>query len=97
MHVQRLKCIFLQLKELVEKVAEMVKDESLTTTMVSYSEAIASVLIEFKMCVTGNAFRLTIKGYEKVNFGLPLLDFAFITFPFMYNFKDSCSLIEEGN
>jgi len=58
------------------------------------TDAIVTALVEFKMCVTGVSFGIAVKGYEKA-FGIPLLDFAFITFPFMYNFKDACSLISE--
>jgi len=80
------------IRELVMKVAEKVDDESLKVMLESYSHSLYHGIGQFKLCAASAALGVEIAGYSEVNVATPLLDLAFITFPFLYNFRDAVSL-----
>lgn len=81
--------------QLVEQVLTDVDDESLAETLKAYLDTTNHFLVQFKICSAANAFGIVVFGYESFSFICSLKDFAFVTYPFMYNFKDACTVEEE--
>jgi len=76
--------------ELVTKVAT-IPDESLASTLRAYAESVKHFLIQFEILGSSMVWDIRIQGYEDVKCLSPLKDFAFITFPFSYNFRDAAT------
>eukprot|EP01125_Pyxidicula_operculata_P018736 TRINITY_DN6689_c0_g1_i1.p1 TRINITY_DN6689_c0_g1~~TRINITY_DN6689_c0_g1_i1.p1 ORF type:complete len:928 (-),score=271.17 TRINITY_DN6689_c0_g1_i1:247-2694(-) len=71
---------------MVKPLLVKVTDLSLRVALESYLSALNHFLVQFKICSVAHAFGISIAGYEWMNFVVPLKDFAFLTFPFVYNF-----------
>jgi len=81
--------------QLVDQVLGDVDDESLAETLKAYMETTNHFMEQFKICSAATAFGIVVHGYESSSFIVSLKDFAFVTYPFMYNFRDACTGDEE--
>jgi len=77
------------IKETVGKVLPKVLDQSLNEVMVGYLHTIEHLLVQFKMGVSTIAFGLQLKGFDSMTFIMPIKDFIFITYPFVYNLQEA--------
>jgi len=83
-------------KDVTEKVLEKVEDQSLRVMLEAYSRALAQTIAQVKLQLAASALAVeadsSATAAGETSIGTPLLDLAFVTFPFMYNFRDACTL-----
>lgn len=73
---------------MTEKVLERVDDESLRVMLAGYVGLVGQTQTQFKLQLAAAVLSVDGDG----GLGVPLLDLAYVTFPFLYNFRDACSL-----
>jgi len=89
--------ILTSIYEQVASVTVGLNDESLVCTMNSYVESVKHFSLQFQLSVLAYIWDIRIQGYESIKFVGFIKDFSFVTFPFLYNFKDASIIINESN
>lgn len=95
-------------KDVVGRVRSEVEDDSLGLTLESYVDVVTHAIVQvrrhisslkfsdimqFKLSIAATALNAEVKGYGHAG-GTALHDLAYVTFPFLYNFRDACALNE---
>jgi len=79
-------------EELVSSTIKCIDDESLIFTLNSFCNSVRYNSIQFQLGVLSHMWGVRIEGYRSIKFVGFIKDLAFMSFPFLYNYKDALLL-----
>jgi len=84
------------IKSITESLKSHIAEPALKISMISYLSTMNHLEIQFKILATALCYGVESNYLENefINFLSPLKDFAFLCFPFSYNFKDATNLLQ---
>jgi len=87
------------IKSITESLKSHITEPALKMSMLSYLNTMNHLEIQFKVLSSSLSYNeeSNISENEFINFLSPLKDFAFLCFPFSYNFKDATNLLQGTN
>lgn len=80
------------IEKCVETLVSSITDDSLVFALISYIDSVKHFSIDFQLGALAQIWDIRILGYDHLKCVGFLKDFAFVTFPFLYNFKDAILL-----
>eukprot|EP01128_Nolandella_sp_AFSM9_P006755 TRINITY_DN3548_c0_g1_i1.p1 TRINITY_DN3548_c0_g1~~TRINITY_DN3548_c0_g1_i1.p1 ORF type:complete len:1028 (-),score=223.74 TRINITY_DN3548_c0_g1_i1:97-3084(-) len=80
------------IQETVERIIGVVKDESLRKMLEAFVESLIHCRVQFEISAAAASMNVVIEGHTEVDLSTPILDLSYIAFPFMYNFRDACTM-----
>eukprot|EP01127_Copromyxa_protea_P015900 TRINITY_DN4643_c1_g1_i3.p1 TRINITY_DN4643_c1_g1~~TRINITY_DN4643_c1_g1_i3.p1 ORF type:complete len:1190 (+),score=253.10 TRINITY_DN4643_c1_g1_i3:3-3572(+) len=85
--------ILAKIIQITTHVNNLTSDTSLKPVLAAYVEHVTHIVIQFKMNAMVSTWGIKIEGYETEECVWYLNDFAFVTFPFGYTFREAASSI----